>query len=300
MKNNASPNDLLVFLTVLNEGGFRAAAKRLGVAASLVSTTITRIESQLGVPLLLRTTRSVRATEQGQALAERIEPLLRELDAACLQTAGSGAHIRGRLKLNVPGAVMPDILPPILVTFQRRHPEVRVEIVVENNFVDIIAAGCDAGIRYGSSIEKDMIALPIGPRVQHIALAASPSYLEEHGQPESPEQLANHYAIRHRLPDGALLPWSLQNGGVTVLVKPVTRLVLSVNALDTGLAYARSGLGIIATFGNWLETDFGAQSLIPVLPHWWVEQEGPKLYYPSRNASTSLRAFIDVCREFAT
>lgn len=299
MKNNVSPSDLLVFLAVLNEGGFRAAAKRLGVAPSLVSTTVTRIESQLGVPLLLRTTRSVRPTEQGKALAAQIEPLLRELDAACLQTAGSGAHIRGRLKLNVPGAVMPDILPPILVTFQRRHPEVEVEIVVENNFVDIIAAGCDAGIRYGSSIEKDMVAVPIGPPVQHIALAASPSYLEEHGQPDSPEQLANHHAIRYRLPGGPLLPWSLQIDGVTVVVKPVTRLVLSVNAIDTGLAYARAGLGIIATFRNWLEADFGAQTLIPVLPDWWVEQEGAKLYYPSRNASPSLRAFIDVCRELA-
>jgi DNA-binding transcriptional LysR family regulator len=297
MKNNASPNDLLVFLAVLNEGGFRSAAKRLGIAPSLVSTTVARIEAQLGVPLLLRTTRSVRATEQGQALAERIKPLLRELDAACLETAGSADHIQGRLKLNVPGAVVRDILPPIIVEFQRRHPRVQVEIVMENTLVDIIAAGCDAGIRYGASIEKDMISIPFGPGVQQIALAASPRYVAAHGTPGTPDQLTGHDAIRYKLPGGPVLPWHLHNAGTTVLVEPVTRLVLSVNALDTGLIYAQAGLGIIATFRNWLVADFNAGTLVPILPDWWAELEGPRLYYPSRFTSTPLRALIELCRE---
>lgn len=300
MKNNVTPNDLTVFLTVLNEGGFRAAAKRLGVAPSKVSTTVSRIEAQLGVPLLLRTTRSMRATDQGLALADRIQPLLTEIDAACQETASSTDRVRGSLKLNVPGAVMPDILPSLLVEFQRRHPDVEVEVVVENNLVDIIAAGCDAGIRYGASIEKDMISIPVGLRRQQIALAASPSYLREHGQPRNAVELAEHYAIRYRLPGGPLLPWSLRNGGETVQVNPVTRLVLSVNALNTGLRYARAGMGIIATFQNWLEDDFRSETLFPVLSEWWVEQDGPRLYYPSRFASTPLRAFIDVCRSEIT
>ncbi|WP_339763643.1 LysR family transcriptional regulator [uncultured Hoeflea sp.] len=290
----------MVFLTVLNEGGFRAAAKRLGVAPSKISTTVSRVEAQLGLPLLLRTTRSVRATEQGRALADRIQPLLAEMDAACLETASSTDRVQGRLKLNVPGAVMPDILPPLLVEFQRRHPQVEVEIVVENNLVDIIAAECDAGIRYGTSIEKDMISIPVGPRVQEIALAASPAYMTEHGHPENAVELTEHHAIRYRLSGGPLLPWILRNGDETVQVRPMTRLVLSVNALNTGLSYARAGLGIIATFRNWLEDDFRAGILVPVLPAWWAEQEGPKLYYPSRFTSTPLRAFIDVCRSPAT
>ncbi|MEM5492005.1 LysR substrate-binding domain-containing protein [Hoeflea sp. AS16] len=300
MKNNVSPNDLMVFLTVLNEGGFRAAAKRLGVAPSKISTTVSRVETQLGLPLLLRTTRSVRATEQGRALAARIQPLLAEVDAACLETASSTDRVQGHLKLNVPGAVMPDILPPLLVEFQRRHPQVEVEIVVENNLVDIIAAECDAGIRYGTSIEKDMISIPVGPRVQEIALAASPAYMKEYGHPENAAELTEHYAIRYRLSGGPLLPWILRNGDETVQVSPMTRLVLSVNALNTGLSYARAGLGIIATFRNWLEDDFGAGILVPVLPDWWAEQEGPRLYYPSRFTSTPLRAFIDVCRSPTT
>ncbi|WP_417492179.1 LysR family transcriptional regulator [Maricaulis sp.] len=296
MKNNVSPNDLMVFLTVLNEGGFRAAAKRLGVAPSNISTTVSRVEAQLGLPLLLRTTRSVRATEQGRALADRIQPLLAEIDVACLETANSADRVQGRLKLNVPGAVMPDILPPLLVEFQRRHPQVEVEIVVENNLVDIVAAECDAGIRYGTSIEKDMISIPLGPRVQEIALAASPAYIKECGHPRSAAELTEHYAIRYRLSGGPLLPWTLRNGEETVQVRPMTRLVLSVNALNTGLSYARAGLGLIATFRNWLEDDFHAGILVPVLPDWWAEQEGPRLYYPSRFTSTPLRAFIDVCQ----
>ena len=141
MQNNVSLGDLAVFLAVLDEGGFRAAAKRLGVAPSKVSTTVSRVEVGLGLPLLLRTTRTVRATEAGRALADRIAPLLAEVNAACVETASTTNRVQGRLKLNVPGAVVPDILPPILAEFQRRYPLVNVEIVVENTLVDIIAAG---------------------------------------------------------------------------------------------------------------------------------------------------------------
>lgn len=296
MKNNQSPNDLVTFLTVLNEGGFRAAAKRLGVAPSKVSTTVARIEAHLGVPLILRTTRSIRATDQGQALADRIAPLLTELDAACLETAQKSEHVQGKLKLNVPGAVMSDILPPILVAFRRDYPDVTVEIAVENDFVDIIAAGCDAGIRYGTSLEKDMVSVPIGPRVQHIALAASPTYLDRYGHPQKPADLTHHDAIRYRLSEGPYLPWVLKDGDESITVEPITGLTISVNALNTGLAYARSGLGIISAFGNWFEDDFRAGTLLPVLPNHWSTQDGPRLYYPSRFASAPLRAFIATCR----
>ena len=299
MKNNVSPNDLRVFLAVLGEGGFRAAAKRLDIAPSKVSTTVSRIEAELGAPLLMRTTRSVRATEQGRALADRIAPLLAEVDQACMETANSTGRVRGRLKLNVPGAVMPDILPPVLAKFQRKHPEVEVEIVVENDLVDIVASGCDAGIRYGAFLEKDMVSIPIGPRVQQIALAAAPAYLEERGFPQTPGELTNHDAIRYRLHAGPLLPWTLNNGEETINVEPVTRLTISVNAMNTGLSYARAGLGIIGTFRNWLEEDFSAGTLVPVLADWWRDQEGPRLYYPSRFTPAPLRAFIETCRNQA-
>ena len=296
VKNSPSHDDLAIFLTVVREGGFRAASRRLGLAPSKVSTTVSRIEADLGVPLLIRTTRSLRTTEAGQALAERIAPHLAGLDAACSETAETAGRVRGRLKLNVPGAVMPDILPELLAAFHARHPEVETEILVENRLVDIVAAGCDAGIRYGEFVAKDMVSIPIGPRAQQIAFAAAPGYLETHGVPQSPADLARHDAIRYRLPGGPLLPWALNDGQRMITVEPVTRLVLSVDALDTGLVYTRAGIGIIGTFRNWLEADFAAGTLVPVLPERWSDMEGPRLYYPSRFGSAALRAFIDVCQ----
>jgi DNA-binding transcriptional LysR family regulator len=295
VKNNPSLNDLAVFLAVLDEGGFRVAAKRLGIAPSKISTTVSRVEFHLGVPLLLRTTRSVRATDQGRVLADRIRPLLAGINAACDETANSTDRVQGKLKLNVPGAVMPDILPPLIGEFQSRHPAVEVEIVMENALVDIVASGCDAGIRYGAVLEKDMISIPIGPRTQQIALAASPEYLERRGWPQAPSELTQHDGIRYRLSGGKLLPWALEKEGEAIFVEPVTRLTIGVNALNTGVQFARRGLGIIAMFRNWLDDDFSRETLVPVLPDWWPEQEGPRLYYPNRLAPNPLRAFIDLC-----
>lgn len=296
MKNNVSFDDLAMFLAVVREGGFRSAARRLGVAASKVSTTISGIEVELGVPLLMRTTRSVRVTEAGQALLDRISPLLAGLDEACLETASLAGRVQGRLKLNVPGAVMPDILPALLSDFHRLYPDVEVEIIVENSLVDIVAAGCDAGIRYGTSLEQDMISVPVGPRSQPSALAASCEYIEARGMPLTPEELTSHDAIRYRLHNGPLMPWTLQNGHRTIRIEPITRLTLGVNALNTGLQYARNGIGIIGTFRNWLEEDFRSGTLVPILPDWWSVRDGPRLYYPSRFTSAALRAFVDVCR----
>ena len=297
MQNNIRADDLAVFLAVLREGGFRTAAQRLGMAASRVSTTVSRLERELGTPLLLRTTRSVRATEQGRALADRISPLFAEINSACADATGSATHVRGRLKLNVPGAVVPDILPSLLTVYQQRHPEVVLELLVENDLVDIVADGCDAGIRYGTALEQGMISVPIGPRRQQIGLAASPAYLSRTGMPRSVEELTDHDAIRYRLPNGSLIPWRLQQGGEVAEVTPLTKLVLGVNALNSGLAYARAGLGIIGMFRNWLEEDLGLGTLVAILPELWPEFDGPRLYYPNRFASPPLRAFIAVCGE---
>lgn len=296
VKNSASHDDLAIFLAVVREGGFRGASRRLGLAPSKISTTVSRIEAEIGAPLLIRTTRSVRTTEAGQALADRIAPHLAGLEAARDEIADAAGRVRGRLRLNVPGAVLPDILPPLLAALSAAHPEVETEIVVENRLVDIVAAGCDAGIRFGDHVAKDMVSIPIGPRTLQIALAAAPAYLAAHGTPAGPDDLVRHDAIRYRLPDGPLLPWTLQDGPKRVRVEPVTRLVLSVDARDAGLAYARAGIGIIGTFRNWLEDDFAAGSLLPVLPDRWPEMDGPRLYYPSRFGSAALRAFVEVCR----
>ena len=152
--NQPSLDDLSIFLAVSEAGGFRTAARRLGLSPSTVSETITRLEVQLGVPLLTRTTRSVMPTEAGRKLADRIAPLLSETRAALDDAVSSQREVRGRLKMNVPGAVMVDILPPLIDRFLQTYPNVRVELVVDDRLVDVTAADCDAGIRYDEHLAQ--------------------------------------------------------------------------------------------------------------------------------------------------
>ncbi|AMM16577.1 LysR family transcriptional regulator [Burkholderia sp. PAMC 28687] len=300
MPNNhdESSLDLLsIFLAVLEAGGFRAAARRLGLSSSTVSERIVQLETQLGVPLLIRTTRSVTPTETGRALAARISPLLAETRAALHDAASSQREVRGLLKINVTGAVMVDILPPIIDRFLQRHPEVRVEIMVDDRLVDIVAAGCDAGIRYGEHLAQDTIAVPIGPRQQRIAWAAAPSYLAARGAPQHPDDLLDHECIRLRFSSGALVAWQFERGDETVRVDPPGRLIVGVDGVWAAIGLACGGRGIIGTFENWLAPCLQSGELQPVLHDWWTEFEGPQLYFSSRFTSAPLRALIELVKE---
>jgi DNA-binding transcriptional LysR family regulator len=300
MANNdtaASLDDLSIFLTVCELNGFRAAAKRLGLSPSTVSDKIAQLETRLDVPLLIRTTRSVVPTEAGRALAERLAPLLSETRAALQDASNSQSEVRGLLKLNVTGAVMVDILPPLLDHFLQRHPKVRVEVMVEDRLVDVTAAGCDAGIRYGEHLAQDMIAVPIGPRTQRLALAAAPSYLEARGTPMHPRDLLDHDCIRLRFSSGALVEWEFERGDEAITVDPAGRLVIGVDAVPAAIDLACQGRGIIATFQNFLDPAFASGGLAPVLPDWWLQFEGPWLYFSSRFMPAPLRAFVDLVAE---
>jgi DNA-binding transcriptional LysR family regulator len=293
-RNEPSMDDLSVFLTVCQARGFRAAATQLGMSPSNVSETISRLEAQMGVPLLNRTTRSVTPTEIGQGLAERIGPLFGEAQAALCDAISSKDHVRGLLKLNVPGAVTVDILPPIVDRFLIAHPEVRVEIVVDDRLVDITASGCDAGIRYGEHLAQDMIAVPIGPAMQSVGYAAAPGYLRERGTPQHPRDVMDHDCIRLRFSSGAVVPWEFDRDGEVVKLDPLARATIDVEAAPMSIALARAGRGIIGTFGNWLEPYLASGELVPVLQAWWPVFEGPRLYFSSRFMAKPLRAFVDM------
>jgi DNA-binding transcriptional LysR family regulator len=299
MQNNGDPSldDLAIFLAVCEAAGFRAAAKRLGLSASNVSDTITRVEARLGVPLITRTTRSVMPTEAGRELANRLSPLLAEARAALHDVASSRQEVRGLLKLNVTGAVMVDILPPLIDRFLVAHPHVRVELVVEDRLVDAIAAGCAAGIRYGEHLAQDMIAVPIGPRFQQLAFAASPSYLSARGDLVHPRDVLQHECIRLRFTSGALTPWEFEHDGEVLRIDPPSRLTIGVTAAAAAIDLARTGRGLIGIFRNWLDPYFRSGELVPVLKAWWPQFEGPRLYFPSRFMSAPLRAFVDLIAE---
>ena len=187
-----SLEDLTAFVAVARAGGFRDAARASGSSASSLSEAVRRLESRLGVRLLNRTTRSVATTEAGARLLERLGPALTEVEAAVDVVNGFRDRPAGTLRLNVPVSVSRLVLPAIVPPFLAAFPDIRLEIVAEESFIDVLEAGCDAGIRYEERLEQDMIAIPIGPRIQRFATAASPDYLDTHGRPAHPRDLLDH------------------------------------------------------------------------------------------------------------
>ncbi|MBW4024732.1 MAG: LysR family transcriptional regulator [Proteobacteria bacterium] len=290
-------DDLAIFLAVCRAGGFRSAARQLRLSPSHVSETVARLEARLSVPLLIRTTRSVRATEAGRALADRVSPLLRETRAALQDATSTRDEVRGFLKLSVPGAVMTDILPPLIDRFLLAHPQVRVEIVVNDRFVDLATADCDAGIRYREHLGQDMIATPIGPRVQQAAFAAAPHYLAARGVPEHPRDLMSHDCIRMRFSSGALVEWEFERAGEVMTIDPPSRLIIGVDAVGAAIDLARAGRGVIGTFRNWMEPHLRSGDLVPVLEQWWQRFEGPMIYFKRKSISAPLRVFLNLVAE---
>jgi DNA-binding transcriptional LysR family regulator len=157
-----------------------------------------------------------------------------------------------------------------------------MEFVVEDRLVDAVAAGCDAGIRYGEHLAQDMIAVPIGPKIQRTALAAAPSYLQRHGTPNDPDELQTHDCIRLRFSSGVFVPWEFERQDTFLTVDLAGRLIVGVDAAPAAIDFARAGRGLIYTFENWLEPHFASGELVPVLADWWANFEGPRLYFSSR------------------
>jgi DNA-binding transcriptional LysR family regulator len=291
--------DLNAFLTVARARGFRDAARAVGSSASTLSEAVRRLEAQLGVRLLHRTTRSVTPTEVGTRLIERLTPALGEVEAALEVVNLFRERPAGTLRLNVPVSAARLVLPAILPGFLAAYPDIQVEIVAEDGFVDMVASGCDAGIRYDERLEQDMIAVPIGPRVQRFATAASPAYLDAHGRPSHPRDLLAHACLRGRFTSGALTsPWEFERKGEIVRVEPQGPLIASVaGAADLLVDVAIGSGGIVSLFEDWLRPAIDSGALEPVLPDWWQAFSGPFLYYSGRRlVPPPLRAFVDFIR----
>jgi DNA-binding transcriptional LysR family regulator len=253
------------------------------------------MESRLGVRLLNRTTRSVVPTEAGARLMERIVPALGEVEAAMDVVNDFRDRPSGTLRLNVPVSAARLVLPALITPFLQSYPDIRLEVIAEESFVDMLAAGCDAGIRYDERLEQDMIALPIGPRFQRFATAASPAYLDARGRPEHPRDLLKHACLRGKFPSGAMPLWEYERDGETISVDPSGPLIVRIGgAVDLSVQAAVDGLGIVYLFEDWLRPYLDSGALEPVLEPWWQRFTGPFLYYPGRRYLPSpLRAFVD-------
>jgi DNA-binding transcriptional LysR family regulator len=289
--------DLSTFALVARHKGFRQAARASDQSASKLSEAVRRLEQQLGIRLLVRTTRSVMPTEAGALLLARLQPALAEVASALDVLNDLRDSPRGTLRLNVPVSAARLFLPAMVNRFLALYPEIVLELVVDNNFIDLAASGCDAGIRYGERLEQDMIAMPIGPRTERFAAAAAPDYLARRGVPMHPRDLLQHACMRGRFLSGAIYPWEFERDGQALTVEPTGPLIVTPTSADVSISAAIAGHGIVYLFEEWLAPHFDSGALAPVLEDWWLSFPGPFLYYPGRrHLPAPLRAFIDFAR----
>ncbi|MDB5427535.1 MAG: LysR family transcriptional regulator, partial [Phenylobacterium sp.] len=193
--------ELRAFAAVVERASFARAAMQLGLSASALSQTIRQLEARLGVRLLNRTTRSVAPTSAGERLYDRISPMMREMDAAVAEAVAVTGRVAGPLRINTPGMAAAKLIAPRLGRFHRAHPDVVLDIVIDDGLSDIVAGRFDAGIRGGERLDKDVIAIRLTPDMQMMAVA-SPDYLAGHGEPKVPADLHRHVCINWRYPVG--------------------------------------------------------------------------------------------------
>jgi DNA-binding transcriptional LysR family regulator len=296
--NSAAFSQLHAFLAVARLRSFSAAAREMGVSRSAVSQAVRQLEEELKVVLLARTTRSVSLTDTGRRLVDGTAPALRQVIDALGSVAAQPGETVGRLRLSVPRAAVPFVIDPVLPTFRTRHPRIEVEVDVEDRFVDIVAEGYDAGVRFAEAIERDMVQVRLTDSLRFVVVG-SPDYLARAGTPQRPEDLLRHECLTFRARStGALYAWELERGRRTWRV-PVRGSIVTNDSLLT-MALAEQGLGLAYAFEPRILGALEDGRLKRVLEAYAATVPGFFIYFPSRaRGSTPLRLFIAAAKELA-
>lgn len=277
-------NDLLAFLAVAREGSFTRAAAKLGVSQSALSQTIRALEERMDLRLLVRTTRSVSATEDGEHLLRTVAPRFDEIEAELAMLSERRSKPAGTIRISVGEHAALTVLQPAIARLLPLYPDINVEVIVENGMTDIVAARYDAGVRLGEQVAKDMIAVPISGDFR-MAIVASPAYFAGRPAPVTPQDLTLHNCINMRLPThGGLYVWEFAKDGKEVNVRVEGQLVY--NNLAMRLQAARSGLGLACIPQDTAAPHVADGTLVSVLEDWCRPWPGYKLYYPSRRHPT--------------
>jgi DNA-binding transcriptional LysR family regulator len=285
---------LRAFMAVAEWRSFRQAAKALELSPSAISQAVRTLEARLGVPLLLRSTRSVALTQAGAQLQEQLRPTLGQLDAVLTAASQAGGAARGHLKLNMPRIAATQLLSPLLSGFVKAHPDISLEITTQDGLVDIVREGHDAGVRFPESVPRDMVAVPIGPP-QRFVVVASPALAAAGGWPEQPADLQRLPCVRHRFPSGVVYQWQFQRGEAPVALAVAGPL--TVDDQNLALQAALDGLGWAYVYEAMAAPHVGEGRLVQALADWCPLEAAFQLYYPSRRlVSPALRALIDWAR----
>lgn len=289
--------DFDAVLAIGRKGSFRAAALDLGVSTTALSNTIARLESQLGVRLFNRTTRSVALTEAGRRFIAQLSPALGDIHQALDAVRAQQDTPAGTLRINTFATAGREILAPLVLECLQRFPQVRIDLVTEGNLVDIVADGFDFGIRSRNLVPSDMIAIPLGPVRQHVVVA-TPAYLTGRELPRVPADLLGLTCIRTRLPNGALLRWQFEAEGQPLQVDVDGPLTLDEASLARIAVLASVGIGYFMESD--VREDIAAGKLVRLLEDWTPPLSPLCLYYPSRrNPPAAFRVFVDLARELA-
>ena len=287
-------DDLAAFAAVARARSFTRAAAELGLSPSALSHAMRSLEARLGVRLLARTTRSVAPTAAGERLLSSLDPALQEVARGLSALADWRGIPSGAIRLTAFGYAARTVLAPILPQFLREHPDISVEVIVEDRLVDLVAGGFDAGIRLGETVDLDMVAVPVGPALRTLVVG-TPGYFEGRSLPAAPADLENHNCINYRLlGGGGLLPWEFERDGREIRFRPTGQLIVNDEVLSAAAVRAGAGLGYM------LEHDVAEEiangQLIQVLDTWCPPFPGCYLYYPSRQITPALRVLVDTLR----
>jgi DNA-binding transcriptional LysR family regulator len=293
--DRAPLNDLALFAAIVREGSFTRAASVMGMSTSALSHAMRGLESKLGVRLLSRTTRSVSPTAAGQHLLNELRPALAAIDQGLAGLDAWRDSPSGLLRITTFAWVAQKILEPRLPAFLEANPDVRVEVSIQDALTDIVAEGFDAGIRFGETVEKDMVAVRVGPDLRTIVVG-TPDYFSRYPPPTSPFDLERHRCINYRLTtSGGMLPWEFRRDGKDIKIRPSGPLVVNDGALAAAAIRAGAGLGYIMEVD--VAEDLAAGRLVQVLDEWCPTFPGCYLYHPSRRQSPpALRALIEALR----
>lgn len=286
---------LVTFVIVAEERSFSAAAVRLGVSPSAVSQSISKLEGRMRLPLFNRTTRSVSLTEAGARYLERVIPAVTELNAAGEELGEAVDRPAGLLRLNVPRSGYMIAIQPILRDFLDAYPDIQVEMRMEGALTDIVAQGFDAGIRFGEMVERDMVAIRIGPPLFAHVIAA-PDYLARRSMPKHPNDLLEHDCIGFRhASSGQVERWEFEKDGRSLELSIGGRLI--VNDSAALVQSALDGIGIAYMINGYIERFLDDGRLVRILSDWSPALSGLTLYYADRRrVPAKLRALIDFLR----
>lgn len=289
-------NDLAAFAMVAEERSFTRAAALLGVSQSALSQTIRALEARLGLRLLTRTTRKVVPTEAGERLLRAVAPRFEEIRAELAALGELRDKPAGNLRISASERPAITILAPGLARLLPAYPDIHVEVVIDYGTRDIVSERFDAGVRLGEQLEKDMIAVPIGPKLR-MAVFGSPSYFDQVPRPRSPRDLTKHRCINLRLPPvGSILPWEFEKAGRELKVQVEGPLVFNNRAMRLQAALDGLGLAYMPEDAE-IQAHIDAGRLVRVLSDWCAPFPGYYLYYPSRvHPSAAFTLLVDALR----